>query len=141
MILSHKSGMPPKRSAKKVEQLATSEDSDSEYCAVDHHAALLGELPTADLLTHAVGIATTLSARIAALSYKDFSSFEPSVEMNGRVIRNCVHVARSALELLGPAVSELVDITTILQATLESLYAALADVPPPAQRCRRRRFS
>jgi hypothetical protein len=141
MFLSHNSGMPPRRSAMKFEQLATSEDSDSEYSAADHRAALLGELPTADLLTHVVGIATTLSARIAALSYKDFSSFEPSVEMDGRVIRDCEHVALSALELLGPAVSELVDITTILQATLESLSAALADIPPPAQRSRRRRFS
>ena len=79
MFLGHNSGMPPKRSAvKKFEQLATlSEDSDSEYSAAEHHAELLGGLPTADLLTHAVGIATTLSARIAALSYKDFSFSMP----------------------------------------------------------------
>ena len=130
--------MAPKRKLEPVDRDDSSVSSSSDsppplylHPAVASHAALFADLPSDVTLTQIVGVATCLSARIAALQHSTASG-------NTRVYRDCIRVIRNALSVVSPAIMDLAGLQLVLQHTLEQLTTGLDQVITPSRRSRRR---
>jgi len=130
--------MAPKRKREPVDRDGSSVSSATDappplylHPAVASQAALFADLPSDVILTQIVGVATCLSARIAALQHSTASG-------NTRVYRDCIRVIRNALSVVSPAIMDLAGLQLVLQHSLESLTTGLDQVTTPSRRSRRR---
>ena len=99
--------MAPKRKFETVDRDVSSVSSSTDsppplylHPAVASHAALFADLPSDAILSQIVGVATCLSARIAALTHSTASG-------NSRVYRDCIRVVRHAISVVSPAIMDL----------------------------------
>ena len=128
--------MPPKRKRHSVERtdssVASSEDASPLYLHYDvtGHAAMYRDLPTDVILSLIVGVATCLSARIAALRHSSASG-------NVRVFKDCIRVINTALSAVNSAVIDLAGLQMVLDMTLVNLSTGLDNASTPSRRSRR----
>jgi hypothetical protein len=128
--------MPPKRTRKAevVSSDSTLERPASMMPIYVHpadagHATFFDGLTSDQVLSLIVGVATRLSARVAALQHS-------SAPGNARVFRDCIRVTHSALSFVGPAIIDLVELEMVLQRSLSDLITGLAEVTTPSRRRR-----
>ena len=94
--------MPPKRKLKtEVEELSSSEGSASPLLNFEG-------LTSDQVLSLIVGVATRLSARVAALTHS--AAFG-----DAQVYRDSIRVTHCALSHIGPAILDLMELETVLQ--------------------------
>ena len=129
--------MPPKRRRQSEDERSNSSERTAsprpvhQHPVTIHHATVFAALPTEAILSQIVGVATRLSARIAALNYRptrgDVSTY-----------RDCIRVVGTALAVIEPAIHELAGTQIALRQSLDNLIDGLRDIPPSARRRPRR---
>jgi hypothetical protein len=128
--------MPPKRRTRSEDENSDSSERTASPLPVHqhpvtiHHAAAFAVLPTEAILSQIVGVATRLSATIAALTYRATRGDE-------RIYRDCIRVVGTALATIEPAIYELAAMQIVLRQKLENLTDGLQNIPPSTRRPRR----
>ena len=126
--------MPPKRQHQSEDE---SSDSSCDCAAAPlpvyqhpvtaHYATIYSALPTEAVLSQTVGVATRLSARIAALSYS-------TARGEARIYRDAIRIADIALTAIEYAVLDLAALELVLKQTLENLKDGQQNISPTPRR-------